>query len=217
MSKNITLDDLISDIAKKLNIKTVFDIGANNGTWTKKYEKLLPNSTFYMFEANPTKKKPNNVNPKHIWQTAVLSDTIKTIDFYAINGTGDSYYKEMTTSYEGCTPIKLNTTTLDSFSFPLPEIIKIDTQGAEIDIINGAKEIFKQCKILQIEMPILSYNKASPSFDVYINTLRNLGLFPIGLNELHFIEGILIQIDLVFVNETVRNLLFCKIQKYQGI
>lgn len=218
MKKNIMFDDLIKMlISKKINIQTVYDIGANDGVWTRTYEKFLPNAIFYMFEANPNKKKPMDVNIKHRWENAVLSDSVKTIDFYYVNGTGDSYYKEMTTSYENCNTIKLITKTLAEFDYPTPDIIKIDTQGSEIDIINGANKIFEKCKILQIEMPILPYNKNAPTFDVYINTLRDLDLFPVGLNELHYIDGILIQIDLVFINKNIRKILFNEIKKYKAL
>lgn len=35
---------------------------------------------------------------------------------------------------------------------PYPELIKVDCQGAELDIIKGATEVLKHCKYLILEL-----------------------------------------------------------------
>jgi FkbM family methyltransferase len=44
-------------------------------------------------------------------------------------------------------PLEVKLTTLDSLSqFPLPQVMKIDVEGAEVGVLNGAKALFAKCK-----------------------------------------------------------------------
>lgn len=172
--KNNLLSVIQTLTFKGYNIDCVFDIGANKGTWTAQYEPKLPNANFFLFEANPKHQRPRNLAAKHKWFNNVLSSPdIKEVDFYSIVGTGDSYYKEQTHHYNECDPLKLTTITLDEMvkehSLPFPQLIKLDTQGSELDIMLGAEPIIKQTDIIIIEMAILPYNQGAPTFDDYIN------------------------------------------------
>ena len=90
----------------------VYDIGANKGNWTKYWENILPETTFFMFEANPRMSRPA-VNLKHKWFNVVLSDKVgKEVSFYCNNSTGDSYYKENTSYYNDVEPVVMVTDTL---------------------------------------------------------------------------------------------------------
>ena len=40
----------------------------------------------------------------------------------------------------------------------LPNFIKIDTQGSEIDILKGSKNTLKNCNLIYLETPIIEYN-----------------------------------------------------------
>ena len=39
-------------VSRGLNIKIVYDIGAHKGRWAKQHAGLLPNASFYLFEAS---------------------------------------------------------------------------------------------------------------------------------------------------------------------
>jgi FkbM family methyltransferase len=48
--------------------------------------------------------------------------------------------------------IEVQATTLDSFAekHPIPRVVKIDVEGAEAEVLEGAKELFQQCRPLLI-------------------------------------------------------------------
>lgn len=195
--------------SKGYNINSVFDIGANKGTWTLQYEKLLPQATFHLFEANPAHPRPARLSQKHSWFNAVLSSPETTeVEFYGISGTGDSYYKEDTQAYQSCVPIKLPTTTLSAivhkYSLPLPQLIKLDTQGSELDILKGAADVISHVDILMTEMAVLPYNKGAPTFDQYMSTLTHLGFVPVGVERVHQADNIVIQLDMVFLKTHIK-------------
>lgn len=106
--------------------------------------------------------KEHNI-PFHI---EVLSDEIKEVTFYLdglgaeSTGPGNSYYLEDTHHYLN-TPSEIRiTNTLDNiyddtFTF---DLVKLDTQGSELDIIKGGKNLFKKVKGVIIEENVYRYN-----------------------------------------------------------
>jgi FkbM family methyltransferase len=101
--------------------------------------------------------------PFHI---EVLSDEIKEVTFYldgrgaGSTGPGNSYYLEDTPHYLN-TPSELRiTNTLDNiyddtFIF---DLIKMDTQGSELDIIKGGKNLISRTKAIILEENEFRYN-----------------------------------------------------------
>lgn len=196
--------------SKGYNITSVFDIGANKGKWTAFYEIRIPNASFILFEANPHHQRPVTLKQKHKWFNAVLSSPeTKEVDFYSIDGTGDSYYKEATKHYKNCMPIKLPTSTLDTMatehSLPLPQLVKLDTQGAELDILSGGSAVINHADIVVMETPVLPYNQGAPSFDDYINFMVKCGFVPIGVDDIQFANGMFSHLDIVFLKKNIKN------------
>lgn len=212
--KNTFSDVLQKFLKNNHQICSVFDIGANDGKWTARYENLIPSATFFLFEANPKRKRPTRIDKKHKWISAVLSSPeINEVTFYERMGTGDSYYKERTTFYDSCNLLKIDTVTLDELviakRIPMPQIIKLDTQGSEIDILKGSKKILEFVELIQIEVPILAYNEGAPSFNDYVQFIVDSGFVPIGVDEIHLNDNILMQLDIVFIKKHIK-------EKYYG-
>ena len=187
-------------------IKVVFDIGAHTGEWARYARRLLPNASIFCVEANPQLKQPPGEPPRGGWANAVLSaPEITEVAFYATGGTGDSYLKELTPHYDNVRPLLLPATTLDDLAikkkWPPPQLLKLDTQGSELDILRGSTKTLKSVKILVAEVPVTPYNQGAPSFDAYVTFMCNLGFTVAGLEEEHFVSDPyprLVQLDLVF-------------------
>ena len=43
--------------------------------------------------------------------------------------------------------------------WPAPDLIKMDIQGAEMDVLKGAQDCLKTCKDLIVELQTVEYNK----------------------------------------------------------
>ena len=209
-------------------INTVYDIGANDGRWFKSYKPHLKDSAFIMFEANPNIDFNPSIEPmigslKDRFFNQVLSDEDgKTVDFYILNdglkkeNTGHSYYRELTPAYTEGNSIKLKTKKLDTMItenlLPLPDFIKMDTQGAEVDIMNGGSTALEHCKILVTEMPISRYNEGAPKLSTYFDTLYDHGFIPSGVDHIAIRQGVFNQMDVVFVKKEIVQ----KIHNYKG-
>jgi FkbM family methyltransferase len=201
-----TLPEFLLDIQHRgLVINTVYDIGAHKGWWTQEMKySVLPQADFYMFEANPV----NEPWLEHLdvpYYIGLLSDQVRDdVKFYAINGTGDSYFQENTTHYDETNFKLMSCTTLDtvvsSTNLPTPNFIKIDTQGSEIDILRGASSIIPNVDLVYLECPIICYNKGAPTMQDYLEYMRSQNFMPIDLLEIHRAEDTLLQVDIMFIN-----------------
>ena len=185
----------------------IYDIGAHKAKWSKNMSlKSLNNKEFILFEANKT-------NEKYLKDTSfkyfieVLSDEKKKIKFYSKKLPGDSYYKEQSDRYNEGNAETRNAVTLDEViekeKIPLPNLIKIDTQGSEIDILKGAKKSLTNCNLIYLETPIIEYNSGSPNLNQCIDYLKSIDFIPYDICEVHYMDKILIQIDILYVRKDI--------------
>jgi len=192
-------------------IKTVYDIGANDGRWKYAHSNLFPpHSHFCMFEANPQIQLPNTENQTFF--NAVLSyEDDKTVTYYTANpgkeNTGNGYYKELTPNYSLGNSIELKTKTLDSLvkenDLPPPQFIKMDTQGSELDILRGGKETFKSAYGVICEVGIMQYNEGAPLFSDYISAFYEYGFVPTGIHHIAMRKNIVNQMDIIFMRKDI--------------
>ncbi|MDA9171857.1 FkbM family methyltransferase [Candidatus Pelagibacter sp.] len=195
-------------LENKIEINTVYDVGAFQGDWTKLLKKTsLKNSKFYLFEAN-TENEIYLRNSGHKYFINVLSDKNKNVKFFSKVHAGDSYFPEKTNFYDNTfVPKNLKAITLNEIQkknqIPKPDFLKIDTQGSEIDILKGGNEILNDCKIILLECPIISYNTGAPTLSNYIEYLDKINYLPLEIAEIHYLDKILVQIDIVFLKKNI--------------
>lgn len=195
------------DAVRKLYCKVIYDIGANKGKWSDLYRRKFPNATLYSFEANP------KLNPKSAhknFNVALYHTDNMELDFYVNtmthHTTGNSFYKENTKQYDNESSIKLKTKKLDTLvmeeDLKLPDALKIDTQGAELDILKGASKCVENAKVIMTEMSLYEYNRNGASFDEVNTFLRKADFVPIAIEEQHWFSNILLQLDIVYIKRT---------------
>ena len=204
LDQGINLDSTIKFHVKPELVQTVFDIGSHNGSWTKNIaKKYFPNSKFFLFEANSV-HFPYTSDLADASFNVLLSNEVGVRTFYSIAGTGDSIYKENSRFYQNVEPKEIPTNTIDNLilqnNLPVPSFVKIDVQGAELDVIRGMKNIIFQVRYLLVELNLLDYNLGAPSACEVIAYLKELNFVPRAIPEIHIIEGVLSQIDVFFEN-----------------
>ena len=72
--------------------------------------------------------------------------------------------------------------------YPQPDLIKIDTQGSELDILKGAENTIKGVKHLIVELQHVQYNIGAKLVDESIEYIFSLGfeLVPTGNDNKYF-------------------------------
>jgi FkbM family methyltransferase len=173
------------------------DVGANVGRWTRGFLDIYPGARVVMIEAQPelmtTLQRLADRHPSVSAVNAVLSDSETTQDFYVCHGdrhgSGSSLLPELTG--EPLEKRSVTTTTIDALVDSLGltgrvDLMKLDTQGSELDILRGASRTLGSVSCLQLELSIVRYNEGGPLLDEVVAFLRERGFFARDVFELKY-------------------------------
>lgn len=164
------------------NPNKILDIGANKGQFHKIAQKAFPNSFIFSIEASAECEVYLKTITKNYYIGLLAKDNSQ-YSFYSRIGdptaTGNSIYKELTQFYsdEKLNIISQNGVMLDDLmeTDSQFDLIKIDTQGSELDIISGGLNICKKAKGILLEVSLTQYNEGAPLYDDVILFMQNLG------------------------------------------
>lgn len=170
-----------AEYLKEMNIqpKVIYDIGASLLHWTNKAKEVWPNAQYFLADATETTREFLAASG-HPYYLGVLSDEDgKMINFYEDpqNPGGNSYYKENTPFYNESHAKPRITLTLDTITakLPKPDLIKIDVQGAELDVLRGGMECLKHAKDVILEAQHVNYNEGAPKVEEVIAFMNQHG------------------------------------------
>lgn len=164
--------------------KVIYDIGSCILHWYNSCKLVFPNARYILFEANQDMKQLYETMGIE-YHLALLSDKDnKEITYCSSTDNvecigGNSIYPEINLLFTDVQKyIKTKTITIESlvleFNLPKPDLVKIDVQGAEIEIIVGAGNIFDD-SILLCEFPRFTYNATVPDVNYSLRWMKNKG------------------------------------------
>ena len=184
---------------------TCLDIGANCGQFFDSIKDLYPQSSITMVEANPHCERflQRKNSPYHM---IALSDKKGILEFFTTKkkprSKGASFYPEVNwknIKEDDILKISVPVSTLDIlFENQKFDLVKIDVQGAELDIINGGTEFLQSNNFLLIEVSLVEYNQGAPLAVDVVKRLENLGFYILDCIDDHISAGQVIQLDLLF-------------------
>jgi FkbM family methyltransferase len=198
------------------NPKHVIDIGAYHGEWSQLANRVWPDASVIMFEANPEKTAKlqavarscrSSSGVSAIAFNVLLGARMKyAVPFYVHEG-GSSIYHELTTFPKREIVLDMSqldavipqtTTYCDAAS---PGIIKLDVQGAELDVLRGGMQTLAACEVALLELSTLPYDAGAPLFAEVVEFMHKAGFaaydFCGGWRRQS--DGVLFQIDCCFV------------------
>ena len=192
--------------------KHIVDIGANHGTWTREALKHFPEAYYTLLE------------PQH-WLKDSFQDILETnpkVRFYPV-GAGEQEgsfqftivdrddscsfrYTEEEAKAAGFEQIEIPVVTLNKLlsnsELPVPDIIKIDAEGLDIEVLKGASNFFGKTEIFMVEAGVV--NKLfDNSFLKLINFMDSNGYRLFEITDLNrpFKAQVLWLVELVFVKK----------------
>lgn len=211
--KNILLSTLFANLkAMGFIPKHIVDIGANHGTWTREVLDHFPEAYYTLVE------------PQY-WMKDSLQDILDTnskVQFYPF-GAGEkegSFQFTIVDRDDSCsfrytqeeakaggfeqieTPVVTLNGLLADSKLPMPDIIKIDAEGLDIEVLKGASDFFGKTEIFMVEAGVV--NKSfDNSFLKLINFMdeNNYRLFDITDINRPFEPQVLWLVELVFVKK----------------
>ena len=204
-----------------INPTAILDVGAHTGQFYYWAKPVWPDSVIWMMEANPlheSKLKIITHNTKDEYMIAALGDTEREVTFYTRTDKphteGNSYYEEA--NFWDIQHLvqrdKVTLQTLDNMftDDTIFELIKLDTQGSELDILKGGKNLCQKASVIILEISYIEYNIGAPLSDDLISYMDSIGFekkMSIGEHYDNNNEsetfGKIIQKDLVFVNKNL--------------
>ena len=201
---------------------TIYDIGANEGAWSREAKKIFPNSRFELFEPlagqflGQIENSGVSTIPSLTLHSIALSDTcgIGKIKVLGECGVGSSILVQESDYRSDVTIVDCELWRLDDFvvekNLPTPQLIKIDTQAAELKILKGAVETIKHTHFILLEAwTRRGYGQGTPLFqEISMWLLEHDFLFYDFLSPSEGRDpcGTLRWFDAAFINKSFRDL-----------
>lgn len=193
----------LEKISKYFEPKRVLDIGANIGQFRTDFLKCYPNAFVYSIEANSScEEKLKELTSDY--SIALLCKDDREYEFYKLKQdpfcTGNSIYRELTDHFnldQNIEKENIKAKTLDSFNFDCFDLIKIDTQGSEIDIMIGGISLCACAKGILLEVSLNEYNHKAPLKEEVNKFMRSINFVPFEiLDHNHYVN----QQDILYLN-----------------
>ena len=192
------------------NPQTVIDVGVANGT-DELYE-TFPQAKHLLVEPLAEWESALiNISKKYNadYVIAAASDTTGNVSINVHKDfVGSSLLKESDGSIIDGVSREIPVDTLDNMCAKRkmngPYLIKVDVQGAELKVLDGAKNLLAETEMVLLEVSLFDFHKGGPQFYDIVSYMKKNGfvVYDIygGLNRPF--DGALAQVDLAFVKES---------------
>jgi len=190
----------------------VFDVGANTGSSIEQIKKNHTKSTIYAFEPSPRcisflQKKYKHDNQVNIYQTGVgrreyysylnENECSDMNSFLSLGTQGWGKIKEK---------IKVPIVSLDFFTknkkIEKVHLLKVDTQGFEMEVFKGAKGLFKKNAVglVLFEVNFLDIYKKAPRFNELLTFFFHKNFKIVNLYDVTHISNCIGWCDILMIN-----------------
>ena len=190
--------------------KAILDIGAHSGQFHSWSKRVWPDIGVFMIEANPLHKDTLNrlaTQNGDSFLISALGDEVREVTFYTRSDKphteGNSYYKEnnfwdipQLVQESKVTLKKLDDIFEDGAVF---DLIKVDTQGSELDILKGGKNLVSKASAIILEVSYIEYNEGAPNQQETLDYMKKIGFEEkMSIGE-HYNGEQIVQKDLLFL------------------
>jgi FkbM family methyltransferase len=193
---------------------TVIDVGAAFGSFSRTCHSIFPEAQYILVEPLreyiPSLKRITKGMPRASYEIAVATAQDQVISINVHHDlVGSSLYREVEegTDVNGVLrevrSITLDRLIIEQKALP-PYLIKIDVQGAELDVLTGGLTVLSGAELVVLEVSMFQFFQQGPVFCDVIDYMRSKGFVPYDVLGLQYrpLDRALSQLDIVFVKET---------------
>jgi len=171
---------------REYKIDAIIDVGAAVGNVSLAVGALFPNAKIFAFdpiEENCKELKKRDCHHRIIVEEVVISDNKGEVEFFINSYLPASSLLQFEDEFRNIFPvsdkIKVKTVTLDSYFSKVPLgkkiFLKIDTQGSELAVLQGAEKLLEKVSIVHIETNLSDYYLGQHLFGDIYDFLVELG------------------------------------------
>ena len=191
---------------------TVLDVGAAYGTFTLKCHNIFPKSRYLLIE--PLQEYKSYLEevikavPKaeYILSAATAKRGDVNINVHP-DLVGSSTYLEREDSDVNGVPRTVPGETLDNLCEDRkasgPYLIKVDVQGAELDVLLGAKKVLNETEYIILEVSLFEFFEGGPQFYDVVHYMKSCGFVVYDIFSLQYrpMDNAMSQVDMAFVRD----------------
>ena len=191
---------------------TVIDVGAAYGAFALECHNIFPEARYILIEPvqeyKPFLEQVTKSIPRaeHILAAAggKIAETVINVHPDLV---GSSTYLENENSGVNGVPRTVPSITLDSLladlGMTIPFLLKVDVQGAELDVLSGAEGVLQETEYVLLEVSFFEFFREGPQFHEVVAFMKSAGFFTYDICGLQYrpLDGALSQADMAFVKE----------------
>ena len=180
------------------------DAGAHFGETSVAIRSIYPDVRVVSFEANPNCEATLKLNSSEYFIGLLGKETIEKVPFFInpddVSSTGCSIYKETGKFFANAQTIDLPMYRLDEV-VPVDakmNFLKMDVQGAELSILDGATKLLPSIKWVYLEVSFVVCNEGAPLFKEVSDRLYKEGYYISDLCDPTWVDNKCIQCNFLF-------------------
>ena len=193
---------------------TMLDVGANVGGFTEGFLQVYPDCVPTLVEPNPH-CEADLVKLGFERHMVAASDQAGVAELFLskdwLQSTGVSLYREDTHYFSEEKVLKHAVPKVridDLFAGRRFDFVKIDTQGAEVDVLKGGAAVLAQADYILLEVSMVEYNIGGAKAEDVFEQLESMGFHCAEIVEFHRLDDVrengLLQIDVLFERRSKR-------------
>lgn len=194
--------------------RTLLDIGAHVGDFTRNFLAVFPDCVPTLIEPNPHCQQDLARLPYERHAIAA-SDAPGVAELFLtrewLQSTGTSLFRENTHFFRDEVLLRheVRKERLDTlFAGRVFDFVKIDTQGSELNILRGGRAVLRQADYILIEISLVDYNAGGAQAEAVFAELAGMGFHCVDVTEFHRLasvqNGNLLQLDALFARRSPR-------------
>ena len=161
--KNTLLEIFFENIKQMgFTPKHIIDVGANHGTWTRETLKYFPEAYYTLIEPQewlkPSLQDILDANSKVSFNAVGAGDKSGSFMFTIVNRDDSCSfrYTEEEAKAGGFKQVEIPIVTLNEIvaknaTLPFPDLVKIDAEGLDINVLEGASDLMGKTEVFLVE------------------------------------------------------------------
>lgn len=211
--KNTLLENFFTIIKEAgVDAKHIVDVGANHGTWTREALLYFPNAYYTLVEPQkwlqPSFQDLLDSNSKISYHAVGAGKENGSFKFTIVDRDDSCTFKytEEEAQKKGYKQVEIPVITLNSLlkenGSSIPDIVKIDAEGLDLEVLAGATDLFGKTEVFMMEAGIVNkqFNNSLIEITNFMDE-KGYRLFEITDLNRPFNPQVLWLVELVFVKK----------------